>query len=93
MKLVQGIIFTRDMEKLSKSLEAKGYIVKEVIHEGRRAINSSVIIGIAHVYNLINRVKIRIVISDDLLGELMDTLHSFGNCSFNISPEERICLA
>jgi nitrogen regulatory protein PII len=93
MKLVQGIIFTRDLENLSKALEAKGFIVKEVIHESRKAINSRVINGIAHVYNLINRVKIRIVINDDLVGELMDTLHSFGNCSFNISPEERICLA
>ena len=93
MKNVEGIIYTRDLEKLSKALEAKGFIVQEVIYDGRRAINSGVLKGIAYVYNLINRVKIRIVINDDLVGTLMDTLRSFGNCSFNIFPEERICLA
>ena len=93
MKLVEGIIYTRDMEKLSKALEAKGLIVQEVMYDGRRAINSGILKGIAYVYNLINRVKIRTVISDDLVGTLMDTLKSFGDCSFVISPEERICLA
>ena len=93
MKKVEGIIYTRDLEKLSKALEANGFIVQEVIYDGRRAINSGVLKGIAYVYNLINRVKIRIVINDDLVGTLMDTLRSFGNCSFNIFPEERIRLA
>jgi nitrogen regulatory protein PII len=93
MKKVEGIIYTRDLEKLSKALEAAGFIVQEVLYDGRRAINSGVLKGIAYVYNLINRVKIRIVINDDLVGTLMDTLRSFGNCSFNIFPEERICLA
>jgi nitrogen regulatory protein PII len=93
MKKVEGIIYTRDLEKLSKALEAKGFIVQEVLYDGRRALNSGVLRGIAYVYNLINRVKIRIVINDDLIGTLMDTLRSFGNCSFNIFPEERICLA
>jgi nitrogen regulatory protein PII len=92
MKQVEGIIFTRDLEKLSKALEAQGFVVQEVLYDGRRAINSGILKGIAYVYNLINRVKIRIVISDDLVGELMDTLRSFGNCSFDIFPEERICL-
>ena len=93
MQKVEGIIYTRDLEKLSKALEANGFIVQEVIYDGRRAINSGVLKGIAYVYNLINRVKIRIIINDDLVGTLMDTLRSFGNCSFNIFPEERICLA
>jgi nitrogen regulatory protein PII len=92
MKQVEGIIFTRDLEKLSKALEANGFIVQEVIYDGRRAINSGILKGIAYVYNLINRVKIRIVINDDLIGELMETLRSFGECRFNIFPEERICL-
>ena len=92
MKNVEGIIYTRDLEKLSKALEANGFIVQEVMYDGRRAINSGVLKGIAYVYNLINRVKIRIVINDDLIGTLMDTLRSFGNCSFNIFPEEQNCL-
>ena len=91
MKLVQGIIFTRDLETLSKTLEAKGFIVQEVIYDGRRALNSGILKGIAYVYNLINRVKIRIVINDDLVGTLMETLRSFGECRFDIFPEERIC--
>jgi nitrogen regulatory protein PII len=93
MKKVEGIIYTRDLEQLSQALEAAGFIVQEVLYDGRRAINSGVLKGIAYVYNLINRVKIRIVISDDLVGTLMDTLRSFGNCSFNIFPEVQICLA
>ena len=92
MKKVEGIIYTRDLEKLSKALEAQGFIVQEVFYDGRRAINSGVFKGIAYVYNLINRVKIRIVINDDLVGTLMDTLRSFGNCTLNIFPEERLCL-
>ncbi len=91
MKKVEGIIYTRDLAKLSQALEAKGFIVQEVMYDGRRAINTGVLKGIAYVYNLINRVKIRIVINDDLVGTLMDTLKSFGNCSFNIFPEERAC--
>jgi nitrogen regulatory protein PII len=91
MKLVQGIIFTRDLETLSKTLEAKGFIVQEVIYDGRRALNSGILKGIAYVYNLVNRVKIRIVITDDLVGELLDTLRSFGNCSLDIFPEEKPC--
>ena len=93
MKLVEGIIYTRDMERLSQALEAKGLIVQEVIYDGRKAINSGIRKGIAYLYNLINRVKIRTVINDDLVGTLMDTLCSFGDCRFDIFPEERICLA
>jgi nitrogen regulatory protein PII len=92
MKKVEGIIYTRDLEKLSKVLEANGFIVQEVFYDGRRAINTGVLKGIAYVYNLINRVKIRIVINDDLIGTLMDTLRSFGECRFDIFPEERLCL-
>jgi nitrogen regulatory protein PII len=92
MKQVEGIIFTRDLEKLSTALEAKGFIVQEVMYDGRRAINTGVLKGIAYIYNLINRVKIRIVINDDLVGTLMDTLRSFGECRFDIFPEERLCL-
>jgi nitrogen regulatory protein PII len=91
MKQVEGIIFTRDLKKLSKALEAQGFVVQEVMYDGRRAINSGILKGIAYVYNLINRVKIRIVINDDMIGELMETLRSFGECSFNIFPEEQIC--
>jgi nitrogen regulatory protein PII len=93
MKLVEGIIYTRDMEKLSKALEAKGLIVQEVIYDGRRVINSRVLKGIACIYNLINRVKIRTVINDDLIGTIMETLKGFGNCEFVIIPEDRFCLA
>ena len=93
MKKVEGIIFTRDLEKLSEALEANGFIVQEVFYDGRRAINTGVLKGIAYVYNLINRVKIRIVINDDLVGTLMDALRSFGECRFDIFPEEQFCLA
>lgn len=93
MKLVEGIIYTRDMEKLSKALEAKGLIVQEVVYDGRRTINSRVLKGVACMYNLINRVKIRAVINDDLIGMIMETLKDFGNCEFVIIPEERFCLA
>jgi nitrogen regulatory protein PII len=93
MKLVEAIIYTRDMKKLAAALEAGGLIVREVIYDGSRALNSGTLIGIAYVYDLINRVKIRTVINDDLVGTLMDTLHSFGDCRFVIIPEERFCPA
>jgi nitrogen regulatory protein PII len=93
MKLIEGIIYTRDIEKLAAALEAGGLIVKEVIYDGRRAINSGTLNGIAYVYNLINRVKVRTIINDDLVGKLMDTMCSFGDCKFVIIPEERFCLA
>ena len=93
MKQVEGIVYTRDVENLSKALEAHGFIVQEVVYDGRRAINSGIHKGIAYIYNLINRVKIRIVINDNLVGILMETLRSFGDCSFEILPGERICFA
>jgi len=40
MKMVQGMIYTRDLDTLSKALEAKGFIVQEVMYDGRKAINS-----------------------------------------------------
>ena len=58
MKQVEGIIFTRDLEKLSKALEAKEHIVQEGIYDSRRAKKSGIFKGIAYVYNLIDRVKI-----------------------------------
>jgi nitrogen regulatory protein PII len=91
MKMVEAVIYTRDMEQLSKALETNGLIVQEVFYDGRRAINSGIRKGIAYLYNLLNRVKVRIVINDDLVGTLMDTLRGFGDCKFVIIPEERIC--
>jgi nitrogen regulatory protein PII len=92
MQQVEGIIYTKDMEKLSKALEEKGLVVQEVIYDGRMAKNSGILKGIAYIYNLINRVKIRIVISDDLVSMLVDTLRSFGDCRLVVFSEERICL-
>ncbi|MGD0586177.1 MAG: P-II family nitrogen regulator [Oryzomonas sp.] len=93
MKQVDGIINTKDMERLSKALEAKGFIVYEVMYNGSRAINSGILKGVAYIYNQFNRVKIKIVIDDNLVGTLMDTLCSIGECSFDISPEVRVSLA
>jgi nitrogen regulatory protein PII len=93
MKLVEGTIDTRDMAKLSNALEAMGLIVLEIIYDGRRTVNYGIIEGIACVYNLINRVKIRTIVSDERVGAMMDTLHGFGNCKFIIIPEERFCPA
>jgi nitrogen regulatory protein PII len=92
MQQVEGIIYTKDLDKLSKALEEKGLIVQEVIYDGRKAKDCGILKGIAYIYNLINRVKIRIVISDELVSMLTDTLRSFGDCSLVIFPEERICL-
>jgi len=93
MKQVDGIICTSDLENLSKALKEKGFIVHEVIYDGRRAINCRISKGVVYVYNQVNKVKIKIVIEDDLVDTLMDTICSFGNCSLDISPEVRICLA
>jgi nitrogen regulatory protein PII len=93
MKLVVGIIYTRDMLKLGDALEAMGLIVHEIAYDGRRAVHCRVFEGVACVYRLLNRVKIRTVISDELVGMLMETLHSFGNCKFVIIPEEQSCPA
>jgi len=81
MKLLEGVIFTRDMEKLAKALEAKGLIVHEIVYDGCRKANTGISKGVVCLYNLVNRVKIRIVISDDLVSMLTDTLRSFGDCS------------
>ena len=93
MKLVVGIIYTRDMLKLGDALEAMGLIVHEIACDGCRTVQYRVFEGVACVYRLLNRVKIRTVISDELVGTLMETLHSFGNCKFIIIPEEQICVA
>jgi len=34
-----------------------------------------------------------LLIVHDLIGTIMETLKSFGNCEFVIIPEERFCLA
>jgi nitrogen regulatory protein PII len=91
MQQVEGIIYTKDLEKLSRALEEKGLVVQEVIYDGHLAINSGILRGIAYIYNLINRVKIRMVISDELVNTLMDTLRSFGDCRLVIFPEEQVC--
>jgi nitrogen regulatory protein PII len=93
MKLIVGIIYTKDMLKLGDALEAMGLIVHEIAYKGRRAGHYKVFEGVAHMYRLLNRIKIRTVISDELVGTLMETLHSFGNCKFVITPEEQICFA
>jgi nitrogen regulatory protein PII len=87
MKQVEGIIYTKDMEKLSKALEERGLVVQEVIYDGRMAKNSGILMGIAYMYNLINRVKIRIVISDELVAALTDTLRGFGDCRLAVLQE------
>jgi len=92
MQQVEGIIYTNDMEKLSKALEAKGIIVQKVIYDGRKIMNSGILKGIAYIYNLINRVKIRIVINDDLVGTLMDTLRCFGDCKLVVFQQEPVCI-
>jgi nitrogen regulatory protein PII len=92
MQQVEGIIYTKDLEKLSKALEEKGLMVQEVIYDGRKTKNSGILKGIAYIYNLINRVKIRIVINDDLVGMLMDTLRSFGDCRFIVFQEVQVCV-
>jgi nitrogen regulatory protein PII len=93
MELVKGIIYTRDMQKLTAALEAMGLIVHEIVYDGRRTMRNGVLEGIASVYNLINRVKIRVIISDELVGTIMDNLRSLGNCQFIILPKDQICLA
>jgi nitrogen regulatory protein PII len=93
MKQVDGIIITKDMERLSQALEAKGFIVCEVMYNGSRAINSGILKGVAYIYSQISRVMIKIVIDDNLVDTLSDTLCSFGKCSLEISPEVRVSLA
>lgn len=93
MKMVEGIIYTRDMKKLIATLEAMGLIVHEIVYDGRRTVRYRVLEGIACVCNLLNRVKIRTVISDGLVGTMMENLRSFGNCDFVIISEEHFCLA
>jgi nitrogen regulatory protein PII len=88
-----GIIYTRDMQKLSAALEAMGLIVHETVCDTRRSASYAALEGIASVYNLINRVKIRVIISDELVGAIIENLHSFGNCKFVIVPEEPFCRA
>ena len=92
MKQVEGIIYTKDLEQLSRALEAKGMTVQEVVYDGRMATNSGILKGIAYMYNLINRVKIRIVINDDLVATLLETLRRFGDCRLVVFSEELICL-
>jgi len=93
MKMVEGIIYTRDMKKLAAVLEAMGLIVQEIVYDSSRTARYGIFKGIAYVYSLLNSVKIRTVIGDEQVGTLMETLHSFGNCKFVIFPEEQICLA
>ena len=93
MKLLVGIIYTRDMLKLGDALEAMGLIVHEIAYDGSKTGQQRVFEGVAYLYRLLNRVKIRTVISDELVGTMLETLHSFGNCKFAIIQEGQICLA
>jgi nitrogen regulatory protein PII len=93
MKLLEGIIYTRDMNKLVAALESMGLIVHEIMYDRRRTVSDGILEGIACVYNLLNRVKIRTVISDELVATMMETLRSFGNCEFVIIPKGHICPA
>lgn len=93
MKLIEGIIYTRDLGRLAAALEAMGLIVHEIVYDGRRTKRYGIVEGIACVYNLLNRVKIRTVIGDERVGMMMETLRSFGNCEFVIIPEEQFCPA
>ncbi len=90
MKLVVGIIYTKDILKLGDALEAMGLIVQEIVDDSRRAVKYRVFEGVAYIYRLLNRVKIRTLISDELVGTMMEALHSFGSCKFVI---EQVCLA
>jgi nitrogen regulatory protein PII len=94
MKQVDGIIFTKDMERLSQALEAKGFIVYQLMYNGSRAINSGILKGVAYIYSqIMSRVMIKIVIDDNLVGTLTDTLRGIGECSLDISTEVRVSLA
>jgi nitrogen regulatory protein PII len=92
MRLIVAIIHTKDMQKLAEALEAMGLIVHEIAYEGRKAVRYKIVEGVANIYRLLNRVKVHTVICDELVGTLMETLHSFGNCKFVITPEQ-ICPA
>ncbi len=82
VKLIEGTIYTGEMEKLTDALEAMGLIV----HDGHRMVNNGIIKGIACLYNLASRVKIRTVINDEMVGAIMETLRDFGDCRIVISP-------
>ena len=93
MKLVEGTVFTKDMEKVVLALESTGLVVHEVNYDGRKMANFRLNKGIACLYNLFNRVKIRTVVNDELVGTLLETLRSFGECRFSIFNEGQICWA
>jgi nitrogen regulatory protein PII len=93
MKLIVGIIYTKEMLKLGEALGAMGLVVHEIANDSHRGLQSKVFEGVAHLCRLLNRVKIRTVISDEMVGAMMETLHSFGNCKFVIIPEEQFCFA
>ena len=93
MKLLEGIIYTKEMEKLTAALETMGVVVHNVVYDGRRTVHLGMVEGIACVYSVLNRVKIRTVIGDERLGTMLETLRSFGNCKFVIIPEGQFCLA
>lgn len=93
MKLLEGTIYTRDIEKLAKVLEADGLTVIKIVYDGRKLANAKMCAGFACLYDLINRVKIRTLINDELVGTMMDTLGSFGTCKLSIFSGEPICPA
>jgi len=93
MKLIVGTIYTRDMLKLADALEAMGLTVHKVAYDGHRAVHCRVFEGVVYICRLLNRVKIRTVISDELVGTMMEVLRDFGNCKLVIVPEVNNCLA
>lgn len=88
MKLIEGIVYTKEIENLSDALEAMGLIV----HDGHRTVSNGIVRGIAYLYNLVTRVKIRTVISDEMVGTFMETLHCFGDCRIQVFAADA-CLA
>jgi nitrogen regulatory protein PII len=93
MKFITGIIYTRDLQKVAEALKAMGLIVHQITSGGRGTLHHGVTDGLAIVHHVFNRVKIRTMIRDELVGTMLDALHSFGNCRFVITPEEHCTCA
>lgn len=89
MKLIEGIVYSKDVGKIVDALETMGLIV----HDGHRTVNNGIIKGMAYIYDMVTRIRIRTVIGDEMVGIVMETLHGFGDCKIAILPAESVCLA
>jgi nitrogen regulatory protein PII len=77
MKLIVSVIKPFKLEEVREALTAigvQGLMVSEVKGYGRQAGHTEIYRGAEYVVNFVPKVKLEMVVSDDLVGRVVDSL-------------------